>query len=72
MPKYLVLEQSFINNTLVEAGAEVEYDGEPSGNLELIDALDHDGDGRKGGSKKGAESTRAKGAAATADDPALA
>lgn len=31
------------------------------------DALDHDGDGRKGGSLKGAESTRSRGATKTAD-----
>lgn len=34
------------------------------------DPLDHDGDGRKGGSQKGAKSTRAKGAAkAKAEEP---
>lgn len=26
MPKYIVLEKSFINNVLYEAGAEVEFD----------------------------------------------
>jgi len=38
-----------------------------------VSALDHDGDGKKGGSKKGAASTRAKGAArkrSTARKPA--
>ena len=38
MARYRVLEKSFINNSVVEAGAEVEYDGEPSSTLELIDA----------------------------------
>lgn len=37
MAKYLVLERSFINNALVEEGATVEYDGEVSANLELIE-----------------------------------
>lgn len=37
MARYRVLEKSFINNSVVEAGAEVECDGEPSSNLELID-----------------------------------
>lgn len=36
MPKYLVLADSFINNTLHKAGAEVEYDGEPGPNLEPV------------------------------------
>lgn len=33
MAKYKVLERSFINNAIVEAGEIVEYDGEPSSNL---------------------------------------
>ena len=37
MAKYKVLEKSFINNAIVEEGAVVEYDGEASNNLELID-----------------------------------
>lgn len=36
MARYRVLEKSFINNSVVEAGAEVDYDGEPGFNLELI------------------------------------
>lgn len=36
MARYRVLEKSFINNCVVEAGAEIEYGGEPSYNLELI------------------------------------
>lgn len=38
MPKYLVLAQSFIGNTLVEGGTEIEYDGVPGANLEPLDA----------------------------------
>lgn len=37
MPKYRVLEKSFIGVHLVEAGAEVEYDGLPGKNLEPLD-----------------------------------
>lgn len=36
MAKYRVLEKSFINNTIVEVGEVVEYDGRASSNLELI------------------------------------
>jgi hypothetical protein len=36
MAKYRVKEKSFINNVLVEEGAIVEYDGEPSDNLEPV------------------------------------
>lgn len=38
MPKYEVLEKSLIGNELFEAGAIVEYDGYPSGNLKPLDA----------------------------------
>ena len=36
MAKYRVLEKSFIGDAIVEAGAIVDYDGEPSSNLEPI------------------------------------
>lgn len=36
MAQYKVLEKSFIGNSLVEAGAIVEYDGEPGPNLEAV------------------------------------
>lgn len=36
MPKYKVLQKSFINNQILEEGEIVEYDGEPSSNLELV------------------------------------
>ena len=37
MAKYRVLTKSFINNTIVEAGALVDYDGKPGSNLELVE-----------------------------------
>lgn len=37
MPKYRVLQKSFIGNRIVEEGEEVDYDGEPSDNLVPID-----------------------------------
>lgn len=37
MPKYRVLMKSFINNSIVEEDSVVEYDGEASDNLELIE-----------------------------------
>lgn len=37
MPRYKVLEKSYINNRIVEVGEEVEYDGLPAGNLEPLD-----------------------------------
>lgn len=37
MAKYRVLTKSFINNTIVEAGDVVEYDGKPGSNLELVE-----------------------------------
>jgi hypothetical protein len=36
MPKYRVLEKSFINNTIVEEGAIITYTGTASRNLELL------------------------------------
>jgi hypothetical protein len=36
MPKYRVLEKSFINNTLVNEGDIVDYEGDVHDNLELI------------------------------------
>jgi hypothetical protein len=37
MRKFRVLEKSYIVNRIVEEGEIVEYDGEPSANLELVD-----------------------------------
>lgn len=47
MARYRVLEKSFINNSVVEAGAEVDYEGEPGRNLELIEPAK-----KKAGDKK--------------------
>lgn len=47
MAKYKVLIKSFINNTIVEAGAVVEYDGKAGSNLELIKDPKGDGKGPK-------------------------
>jgi hypothetical protein len=40
MPTYRVLEKSFINDAIREEGEIVEYNGRPSGNLELVDGSD--------------------------------
>jgi hypothetical protein len=40
MAKYRVLTKSYINSTIVEAGAIVEYDGKPGSNLELVEAAE--------------------------------
>lgn len=37
MPRYLVLQRSFIDFRLVEPGAEIEYSGKPDSNLEPLD-----------------------------------
>lgn len=37
MAKYKVLELSFINNSLIQAGAVVEYSGKAGKNLELVE-----------------------------------
>lgn len=37
MARYRVKETSFIDNKLVEAGAEIEFTGEPGSNLELVE-----------------------------------
>lgn len=39
MAKYKVLQKSFINGSLVEAGTVVEYDGQASDNLDLIEEV---------------------------------
>ena len=36
MAKYKVLKKSFINNTIVEEGQIIEFDGKAGSNLELI------------------------------------
>ena len=54
MPKYKVLQKSFIGNRLVEEGETIDYDGEPSDNLEPVDKA----------AKKAAESVDTDAAAA--------
>ena len=51
MPKYRVLQQSFLNNGLVQEGDIVEYDGDVHDNLELIE--DESKPTGKGGKSKG-------------------
>jgi hypothetical protein len=51
MAQYKVLAKSFINNSIVEEGAIVDYDGKPGSNLELIEA-DKPGKAGKKGSKQ--------------------
>lgn len=38
MAEYIVLEKSFINNTLVEPGEKVEYEGKAGKNLQPVKA----------------------------------
>jgi len=40
MATYLVLQKSFINNAIREEGEQVEYDGKPGLNLQLVDGSD--------------------------------
>lgn len=46
-----------------DPGAVFDTDAPKGRWMELIDPLDHDGDGKKGGSEKGAASTRGRGKA---------
>lgn len=48
MAQYKVLAKSFINNTIVEEGDTVEYDGKPGTNLELIETYKPAKAGKKG------------------------
>lgn len=58
MAKYRVLAKSFINNTIVEVGEVVEYDGQPGRALELIDDSKPEAKPAKGkGKKDAAEAT---------------
>lgn len=51
MAQYRVLTKSFINNSIQEEGAIVEYDGKPGSNLELVEDKPEP---QKGKGKKGA------------------
>ncbi|TXH12892.1 MAG: hypothetical protein E6R03_12195 [Hyphomicrobiaceae bacterium] len=42
MARYKALGRAFINDVLVEAGTEIEFDGEPGDNLEPVDDAAHD------------------------------
>lgn len=57
MAQYRVLQKSFINGHIQEEGSIVEYDGEPSENLELIEG------------EKPAAKAKGKKAAAPVDQP---
>lgn len=59
MPKYRVLMKSFINNTIYEEDSVVEYDGDPSDNLELIE---DEAPSPKARGKKSVESAVSEGA----------
>lgn len=56
MPQYRVLAKSFINNTIVEEGEVIEFDGKAGSNLELIE-------GDKPAAAKGKGKGKAKDAA---------
>jgi hypothetical protein len=63
MKSYRVLTRSFIGNSIREEGdvvSESDIKGmTPGSNLEEVDALDHDENGRKGGSKPRAKTDEA-------------
>lgn len=69
MPKYRVLEKSYIGNSIREVGAVVEYDGKPGKALELIPEAEPAADkaeGEKKGKGKKAEAEKAEGEAGAA------
>lgn len=47
MPRYRVLTKSFINNTIHEEGAVIDYDGKPGSNLKPVRGKDADVPGAK-------------------------
>lgn len=61
MPKYKVLAKSFINNSIVEEGDIVEYDGKPGSNLELVEGDKPEVKGGKKGNKAEGSSAEEKG-----------
>lgn len=52
MPRYKVLERSYIDNRIVEAGAIITFDGKPGANLQLVEdaprKADKSDDGKPG------------------------
>lgn len=65
MAKYRVLSKSYIDGSIVDEGDIVEYDGEASANLELIEPEECEPEVKVKGGKKGA----AKPAAPKGSDP---
>jgi hypothetical protein len=61
MAKYKVLERSYLNDKLVEAGETVVYDGEPGKALELVEETPKAaaGDAGEGDGKKKAKGPKA-------------
>ena len=57
MPQYRLLAKSFINNTIVEEGDVIEFNGKAGSNLELIE---DDKPAAKKGKGKGAAETVAE------------
>ena len=63
MPKYRVLEKSYIGNAIREAGEVVEYDGKPGKALELIPEAEpaaEKAEGEKKGKAKKSEAEKAE------------
>lgn len=61
MPKYKVLAKSFINNSIVEEGDIVDYDGKPGSNLELVEGDKPKARGGKKGNEAEGSSAEEKG-----------
>jgi hypothetical protein len=70
MASYRVLEKSYINNSIVEEGAVVEFDGIPADNLEALDQAAEQAAAAAVTSK--ADSAIRQAAAAATGDPANA
>jgi hypothetical protein len=69
MPKYRVLVKSFVNNGLVDEGAVIDYDGEPSSNLEALDKpAEQAAEGAKSANTRSAARQRVAAAGASPDD----
>lgn len=66
MATYRATVPVYVDDAFVREGALFTTDAPKGDTWEEIDPLDHDGDGRKGGSPKGERSTASKGKAASA------
>jgi hypothetical protein len=71
MPKFRVLEKSFIDNSIAEEGKIVEYDGVPGKNLEPVDAAGEKLAEKASDGVNAADLARQKVAAATGDPDAV-